>query len=162
MSRFIVAITLLIVSVCSVALEPTTNFTRFTIEQGLSQNASYHAVQDNQGFMWFATRDGLNRFDGHEFRVFRFDADDPRSVSGNLIRTLFVDNKGNLWVGTSTGLNLYNPKTEGFTRFVHDEQNSSSINHDYIRAIGQSPSGELWVGTDGGLNRLKDLSLIHI
>lgn len=156
MSRFIVAVMLLFVSSCACALQPTTSFSRFTIEQGLSQNASYDVVQDAQGFMWFATRDGLNRFDGHEFQVFRFEPDNPQSISGNLIRVLFVDKKGSLWVGTSTGLNRYNPKSEGFTRFVHDPQNTTSINHDYIRAIVQSASGELWVGTDGGLNRTTD------
>ena len=129
-------------------------FVRFTVDEGLSQNAVYSVAKDARGFMWFGTRDGLNRFDGQAFRIYRSAADDPTSISDNVVRVMFVDAEGRLWVGTSEGLNRYNPVTDGFERYIHEPNNPASLDNNHIRAIAEDPQGNLWIGTNSGLNRL--------
>jgi len=132
-------------------------FKRLSIEEGLSQSTVEAIAQDQQGFMWFGTEDGLNRFDGYHFTKFKHDPDIPGSISGNNIWCLHVDHAGFLWIGTfSSGLNRYDPETGTFTRFVHDPSDSLSISSNRIRSIAEDARGDLWVGTrDGGLNVLR-------
>lgn len=91
-------------------------FTHYQVENGLSNNAVICSMQDSKGFLWFGTKDGLNRFDGYSFKVFRNDADDPQSIGSNFIYALFEDRKGVLWVGCDRGLYKYNANTETFHR----------------------------------------------
>lgn len=91
-------------------------FTHYQVENGLSNNAVICSMQDSKGFLWFGTKDGLNRFDGYSFKVFRNDADDPQSIGSNFIYALFEDRKGALWVGCDRGLYKYNAHTETFHR----------------------------------------------
>ena len=87
-------------------------FNHLTSEDGLSTDRVGTILQDNQGFMWFGTFDGLNRYDGYEFKVYRHNSQDPDSLNANLITALLQDRDGYLWVGTSGGgLNRYNPNT---------------------------------------------------
>ncbi len=132
-------------------------FRRFTIEDGLSQSTVETIVQDREGYMWFGTEDGLNRFDGYEFKIFRNDPDDPHSISNNNIWCLFVDWDGFMWAGTySTGLNRYDHETGTFTRYLHDPEDQNSISSNYIRSITQDDSGNMWIGTrTGGVNLLE-------
>ncbi len=119
------------------------NFRYLTIADGLSQNAVTAILQDRRGFMWFGTRDGLNRYDGHSFQVYRHDAFDPNSLSGNSVTALLEDRAGNLWVGTEGGgLDRFDRNLENFLRFRLEA--GSAVN-----AIAQGPDGELWVGTNG-------------
>jgi ligand-binding sensor domain-containing protein len=74
-------------------------------DDGLSHNIVNDIVQDGKGFIWIATHDGLNRFDGYELKVYRFNPADSTSISGNYIKSLFVDQNGNLWISTRYGLN---------------------------------------------------------
>ena len=137
------------------ALEPTVRFERLSIEHGLSQNTVTSILQDSRGFIWFGTRDGLNRYDGYEFKVFRHNSKQPDSISDNFIWSLFEDSSGVLWVGTGTGgLNRYNPLSESFSHFRHQPNVANSLSHNGIRAIFEDSRGTLWVGTNaGGLNR---------
>ncbi|NQZ07824.1 MAG: hypothetical protein HRT35_11740, partial [Algicola sp.] len=82
-------------------------FDRLTSEHGLSQMSVNAVLQDKQGFMWFGTQDGLNRYDGYQFRVYRNDRDDITSLASNWVNALHEDNDGNLWVGTNMGLHKY-------------------------------------------------------
>ena len=79
-------------------------FERISLEQGLSQNSVVSILQDRQGFMWFGTQDGLNRYDGYRFRVFKHDPDNPVSLGNNYIQTLYEDRDGVLWIGTRGGI----------------------------------------------------------
>jgi len=102
-------------------LSPYLRFGRLTAEDGLSNVQVKSVVQDNRGFMWFGTLDGLNRYDGASIKVYRHDPDDPQSLSHNYIRALAVDQSGVLWLGTwGGGLNQYDREKDAFIRYQHD------------------------------------------
>jgi signal transduction histidine kinase/ligand-binding sensor domain-containing protein len=130
-------------------------FEHLTSEQGLSSNRVNCVFRDSRGFMWFGTFDGLNRYDGYEFKVFRHDPSDEHSLSANLVVALYQDRDGFLWVGTSGGgLNRYDPLTEQFTHFRHDPADPNSLSSDNVFALMEDQHGYLWIGTNGGgLNR---------
>ena len=130
-------------------------FDRYSVEDGLSQSVGQRILQDRQGFLWIATEDGLNRFDGYTFKVFRNDPDDPHSLSNNTLLALYEDLWGFIWVGTfGGGLNRYDPETERFTRFRHDPEDDNSLGSDYVRSIYRDRAGALWVGAlADGLDR---------
>ena len=126
-------------------------FKHLTVESGLSHNTVNCMIQDNTGFIWFGTQDGLNRFDGYNFRVFRHINGNPQSLSDNDIWALFQDRKGNIWVGTKNGiLNCFNPDKEIFTH--HYLTRDKNFQSNSITSICQDSSGQLWIGTyKGGL-----------
>jgi len=130
-------------------------FEHLTAEDGLSTDRVQYILQDSHGFMWIGTHEGLNRYDGNEFRVFKHKPEDKNSLSANFVWVIFEDRDGLLWVGTfGGGLNRYDPKTERFTRYRHDPDDPHSLGSDTIYAIHQDSSGNIWVGTSGGgLNR---------
>src|SRR5271165_3378953 len=129
-------------------------FTHLTTNDGLSQGYVTAILQDRWGFMWFATRDGLNRYDGNAFVVYKNNPNDPGSLSSNFIQDLIEDDHGYLWVATNTGVNKFDPTTERFTRYLHDPNNSNSIGGAYVTSIARDSRGYLWFGTqDAGLDR---------
>ena len=93
-------------------------FKQFTDADGLSQSTIFSMLQDKEGYLWLGTIDGLNRYDGYEFRVYVNNPNDTTSISDNFISTLFEDSEGNIWIGTVNGyFNCFNRKTEIFKRF---------------------------------------------
>jgi PAS domain S-box-containing protein len=129
-------------------------FEHLTIEDGLSQNAGLVLFQDSQGYLWIGSQDGLNRYDGYTFKIFKHDPDDPGSISHNGILAITEDNQGNLWFGTwGGGLNRYDPATETFVRYRHEPDEPSSLSNDNVTSIKEDASGVLWVGTLAGLDR---------
>jgi ligand-binding sensor domain-containing protein/serine phosphatase RsbU (regulator of sigma subunit) len=129
-------------------------FERISIAQGLSLSSVYCLAQDQRGFMWFGTEDGLNRFDGYQFKIFKPDPDNPRSLSDKWIESLLVGRDGKLWIISRVGLNRYDPLREQFTRFDHDPADPRTIFPGAIRVLCEDASGSLWVGGDAGLGRL--------
>ncbi len=130
-------------------------FTHLTTNDGLSQSYVTAIVQDRRGFMWFATRDGLNRYDGNAFVVYKSNPNDPGSLSSNFIQGLLEDDHGYLWVATNTGVNRFDPTTERCTRYLHDTSSAGSIGGASVKSIAQDSRGYLWFGTeDGGLDKL--------
>ena len=96
--------------------------------------------------MWFGTFDGLNRFNGYEYKIFRHDPFDISSLSANIILAIHEDHTGSLWIGTSGGgLNRFDTQTEKFTRYSHDPDNPHSLGSDVVYAIYQDRNGVLWV-----------------
>lgn len=129
-------------------------FDRISIDQGLSQSTIFTILQDHKGFMWFGTEDGLNRFDGYEFKVFNSNNDIDGSLSNNRVIAMLEDNNQNLWIGTiGGGLNRFDYATETFTVFRNDPLDSNSLASDRIMSLFENPDGKIWVGTaDGGVN----------
>ncbi|HEY73315.1 MAG TPA: GAF domain-containing protein [Thermoflexia bacterium] len=139
------------------ALNDDIEFEHISVEQGLSQNTVNCILQDSQGFMWFGTGDGLNKYDGYSFTVYRHDPADPYSLSNNAIKTIYQDQAGALWIGTQGGgLNKFDRETERFTRYLHDSQDSHSLSYNTVTSIYQDREGVLWVGTWVGLDKFDD------
>jgi len=132
-------------------------FEQITQDHGLSQGYVNSILQDKQGFMWFGTGDGLNRFDGYDFVVYRHNPFSPGSLSANFINSVVQDHAGQIWVGTqSGGLNVFDPRTGKFTRFQHDPNDPGSISNNMVFGMIEDPAepGVLWICTNRGLNRL--------
>lgn len=140
----------LLISSNVTALDFNPRFHNLGLEDGLSQASVSCIAQDPRGYMWFGTQDGLNRYDGYQFKVYRPDPGNPSSISNNSIWALFTDQSGVLWVGSYGGLNRYRQETDDFIRYQHDPANPYSLSHDNVRAIYQDHQGLLWVGTHGG------------
>ena len=121
------------------------NFNHLTVENGLSNNKVNDVIQDQFGFIWFGTEDGLNRYDGYEFKIFRNDPEDSTSISDNSIWALTEDSNGNILVGTKAGiLNIYNPISE---KFIRKEIKSDRSNQNSITALLEDSKGNILVGT---------------
>jgi len=126
-------------------------FEHLSLEHGLSQNTIECILQDRQGFMWFGTQDGLNKYDGYKFTVYRHNPDHRTSLGANFVYSIFEDSAGILWIGTrGGGLNRFDKKQETFIRFLHQADNPHSISHNGVRSIFADSAGILWIGTDGG------------
>jgi signal transduction histidine kinase/ligand-binding sensor domain-containing protein len=130
------------------------SFQRFTPRDGLPAAVVYCAMQDHRGFMWFGTADGVARFDGHEFRVFRPDPADPESLANAAVLDIQEDADGDLWMATEGGLDVWRRNSERFAHYRHDPANPTSLSDDATQCLLRAPDGILWVGTrGGGLNR---------
>lgn len=134
---------------------PTTRFEHLSIEQGLSQSSVYVIHQDSKGFMWFGTDDGLNRYDGYQFHIFRHDPDDPGSLDPGGIRRLHEDGEGRLWVATLIGaLDRYDRAAGSFIHYRRSEGGVGNTPGDYVSDLLEDRDGDLWVGMHlGGLYR---------
>lgn len=129
---------------------------RLGIEQGLSQASARALAQDRDGMLWIGTQDGLNRFDGEDFRVFRRDPADPRSLVDNHITALHLDRDARLWVGTqSGGLGRYDPDAGRFHNYPVGVERADALAAVQVHAIAQARDGRLWVASGRGhLQRL--------
>jgi len=110
-----------------------------------------YIFQDHFGFMWFATLDGLNRYDGYHFVVYRHDTKVTSSISEGLAQTLFEDSKGRLWIATLSGLDLFDRKTE---TFIHLTNQKGSALQNPVDAIAEDALGNIWVHSSDGLKKL--------
>lgn len=130
-------------------------FEHLSLEAGLSQSVALDILQDSQGFLWIATQDGLNRYDGYTFVVHKHDADVPHSLSSDFILTLAEDPAGVLWFGTfGGGLNKFDPARQKFTLIRHDPEAGQGLSGDQIWAFHEDRAGALWIGANGaGLDR---------
>ena len=115
---------------------------RYSIKDGLSQAVVNSISQDDKGWMWFATDDGLNRFDGYAFTVFKFDKSGPNQFHDNFVQRLFKDSQGRLWVSSRRGLYRFDLSTQKWTVFLNPKKNG---NND-VSYISESSTGKLWIG----------------
>lgn len=123
-------------------------FNHLTVENGLSQNTVYASVQDSKGFIWLGTRDGLNRYDSRNIKVYKTKVGDSTSLSWNAISSILSDSKGKLWIGTVNGLNIYNKKSDNFTRLNLEKRDKGKHT---ISGIYEDKKGNIWLGTNRGL-----------
>ncbi len=137
----------------AIASQPSIRFERLPLEDGLSESSINDILQDSRGFMWFATADGLNRYDGYAITVYKKDLEDPRSLSNNAIYDLCEDAQDRFWIGTYGGLNLYDRRQNAFVHFRHDPADPQSLSSDHVSCLLSDRDGALWIGTDQGLNR---------
>lgn len=128
-------------------------FEKFTSDQGLSQNSVVKIFQDRKQFLWFGTYDGLNRYDGYTFKVYKSILTDSTTISGQYFSSICEDKEGNLWIASlGGGLNKYLSSSDTFKRYKHNPKNPKSISDDKVRAVLIDKSGRLWVGTEYGLD----------
>jgi len=124
-------------------------FKRIGVEDGLSNSTIECIFQDHRGFIWFGSRDGLNKYDGNQLTVFKHTTN-KNTLSDNYIRCIFEDKNHVLWIGTSDGLNRFNAEKNNFTRYKTTDKNSNNI----VTTV-EELNDQLWIGTyGGGLNRL--------
>ena len=128
-------------------------FSRLSTAQGLSQTRVLQIVEDNQGFMWFGTQYGLDRYDGYEYKVFVHDPARENSLSCAYIHSLFKDRSGALWVGCDTFLDRFDSVTETFTHYqIAPAAPGEVLNA--VSQISQDRAGQLWLATGRGLFKL--------
>lgn len=119
-------------------------FKTLDIKNGLSQNTIFAILQDRQGFMWFGTKEGLNRYDGQNFRIFK---KEESGLGNDFITALFEDKKGKIWVGTDTGVYIYDPKQEKFTPF-HMTSNTGEVITKAVTKIESDRNNDIWISVD--------------
>lgn len=153
--RRLYIIILVIASVCHGAeLAQNVRFKHLTADDGLSQEYVRQIIQDKYGFIWVATNEGLNRYDGHEFVTHLHDPRRPDSLSKDFIYSLLESSDGQLWIGTNGGgLNLLKKDGRTFEHFKSDVGDPTTISGNIVRTIIEDNQGDLWLGTDSGLNR---------
>ncbi|MGZ8544017.1 MAG: ligand-binding sensor domain-containing protein [Flavisolibacter sp.] len=135
------------------AQEPSLYFEKITVQDGLSHNQVNSIIQDQRGFIWIGTDDGLNRYDGKRFAVFRTRPNDSTSISGNIITDLIEDREGRIWIATADGgLSRYDhrlPPLQQFKQYKHKPNDRFSIPVNTINTLLEDRQGFLWLGTSG-------------
>jgi ligand-binding sensor domain-containing protein/GGDEF domain-containing protein len=129
-------------------------FKNFGIDNPMSYSFVKAIAQDEDGFIWFGSSEGLDRFDGHQTLSFHRDSSQPNSLSSNVISSLIIDKQQRLWVGTfGGGLNLYRPATQDFLHFT-TKTKSTMLTNDTVNALFEDSEGKIWIATENGLNIL--------
>lgn len=127
----------------------TTAYESVSTAQGLSQGMVFDMLQDKEGFIWVATNNGLNRYDGYNFKVFTNDPYNPHSLSRNTVTKLFEDSKGRIWAGTeNAGVNVYDKATGKFYRIAQSAAGANGLSGNDIRGIAEMPDGSILIATD--------------
>ncbi|GAB3643668.1 ligand-binding sensor domain-containing protein [Spirosoma arcticum] len=121
------------------------DFTHLTTNEGLSQSTVLSILKDSKGFMWFGTNEGLNKYDGYEFSIYKHYPNDQTSLRNNIINDILEDNQGTIWVATSAGLDLFNRSTNSFSHY------SLTPFQLIIYDIFQDSKQRIWLGTASGL-----------
>jgi len=133
-------------------------FKNFGIDNSMSYNFVRTIAQDEEGFMWFGSSEGLDRFDGHQSLSFHHDNTKPNSLSSNIISRILIDKQQRLWVGTfGGGLNLYRPMSQDFSHFTTKTKNAALTN-DIVNALFEDSEGKIWIATENGLNILSSVN----
>jgi len=143
---------LLLIVVCLKGFSQTNEyrFKNLSTSNGLSQSSVITIHQDKLGVMWFGTRDGLNKYDGSNFKIYKNNPKDTSTISNSDILVIEEDTSGNLWIGTYNGLNLYNYKTNTFKKYFHTNS-PNSLSNNTIWSI-QEIKDEIWIATSNGIS----------
>jgi len=166
MKKIFYVLSFLFFSVSSHAQKPRIKFEKLSVENGMSQSSVLSIIQDNQGFLWFSTLDGLNKFDGYNFKIYWANSDKKNSISDNIVNVLYEtrdEKKPTLWIGTAgNGLCRYNKLKDNFDIFQSSDIGKNFLSNNNINdIIGNNDI--LWIATDKGLNRFnqKENTFLH-
>src|SRR5258708_24319467 len=149
-SRCLVRVLLVVISVPAFTQQQNLKFEHLGTHQGLSHSNTICMLEGGRGFMWCGTRDGLNKYDGYSFTVYRNKDGDKFSIGSNNVNEIVEDSNGILWIATWGGLSKYNRESEKFTQYRHDKNNTATISSDKVNSVLIDGDGILWIGTDHG------------
>jgi ligand-binding sensor domain-containing protein/signal transduction histidine kinase len=138
------------------AQRPQLTFRRLSNANGLSQNHVFSITQDKQGFMWFGTSEGLNRFDGYTFTIYNHSRYDSTSICHDNASCLIEDRSGQLWVGTGGGLSQYVRATNSFRSYVFRPDNPDGISEGAVNEVYEDSKGNLWLAFATGVVDILD------
>lgn len=152
--RYLYCFLLLVTGIPALAQRQNLKFNHLDINAGLSQNHVMCILQDSKGFMWIGTSDGLNKYDGYKFTLYKHDSRNQNGISGNYITDIKEDAEGMIWIATrGDGLNRYDRTKDQFTNYTNQPGNANSLSSDLLKSIAIDQSGKIWIGTeDRGLN----------
>jgi len=151
--NLIVLVSFLSATLIACAQETDIKFTHISVNEGLSHLVANFVNQDESGFIWIGTHDGLNRYDGHKFKTYYNIPDNSNSLSDNIVNCFLQEDKDVIWIGTDEGINKFNPLINSVERFVYKKNDSTSLSNNLVNSIVKDDNGVLWVGTDDGLNK---------
>ena len=123
------------------------NFSYISLNDGLSQSTVFAIDQDKRNNMWFATYDGVNKYDGYAFTVYHHDSSNPNSLANDIARTVFTDSRGRVWIGTRDGLSLYNEEKDLFHNFFYRKDGKNT----QVNSIVEYTPDQLLISTNNGL-----------
>ncbi|WP_236059568.1 two-component regulator propeller domain-containing protein [Chitinophaga rhizophila] len=129
---------------------PVLHFRHLTKEQGLSNSTVETIFQDSKGFMWFGTRDGLNKYDGYQIITYRYNPQDTNSISDNYIKYIYEDRQQVLWIATQNGLNRFNAARNSFSRIMRRSADRKTLTNNQITCVYEDAQQNFWVGIYGG------------
>lgn len=144
----------LLINTSQLNAEPAFQFHTLDKQEGLASSVVYDIAEDKDGFIWFATEDGLQKYDGFEFVSYRHQGSNQKSISSNIVRKLLIDNYGRLWVGTDNGLDLFRQEYDDFLRISSLDYTEKKTNNYRVRALFQSEDNTIWAGTTKGLTAI--------
>jgi len=151
-NRIILILSLLVITSYLHSQEEFIKFEQFNLNDGLESNAIHDIVQDRLGYLWLASADGLLRYDGYNFKLYKNEGD-TNTLSNNTITNVAIDSSGNIWIGSNTGIDVYDPVTNLFTHFTHNDKDSGSLSENRILDILCDWDGNMWVATYNGVNK---------
>ncbi|MBI9039038.1 MAG: hypothetical protein JEY97_12965 [Bacteroidales bacterium] len=133
---------------------------RIIVQEGLSQSRILSIIEDNRGFMWFGTSDGLNRYDGYRFKIYRNIFGDSTSIQNNTINSMVESDNGIIWIGTNNGLSMFNPYTEVFTSLKESDSIPIAYGANIIKSCVIDKNRDIWYSTHGfGIFKLNHKTL---
>jgi len=146
--RYLLAMCLLLS--CSIAFtqKQRIKFEHLNIDKGLSNGNVLCILNDSKGFMWFGTKDGLNKYDGYNFTVYKNHEDNSNSIPDNYVNAVIEDHNGNIWAATWGGLSMLDRKLNRFTNFITDDKNSNSLSSNLVNTVLEDRDHKIWIGTD--------------
>lgn len=128
-------------------------FQHFSIAQGLYESIDESVIQDRDGYLWFGTWGGIQKFDGYQFTTYKHELNNSSSIDNAFVQTLFEDREGIIWVGTFNGLEKFDKRNGSFTHYKPHEPGPETEWSNHVYSICEDKYGILWVGTGDGLNK---------
>jgi ligand-binding sensor domain-containing protein/serine phosphatase RsbU (regulator of sigma subunit) len=148
--KIIVALLLFLLPISSLIGQQKYNFEHISIPDGLSNAQVWDILQDKYGFLWIATSDGLNRYDGYNFKIYKNDPSNKTSLPNNTVSALMIDSDGIMWVGTSSGFSKYDQSNDSFETHLPDSARTSSSSNNVLTMV-QDSKNRIWLLTQDGI-----------